>query len=291
MSSPSALHSPWAIDRALAAELSAALGWRPADGAPALAELLPRRVPCGSTAKLEAVAAGEVPPGADPGPLARIILDHLDGARTGGEATPSWSCWVLSTVMAALVDAGGAGSARVAATRRIDDAAPLVDIHSSVLVTEDRRDGAATRTWLCDPYFGSAVALPDEPGPVAEVGRPLVHARAEREADGRWTHGVRLARWDRELRYRVLAPEVDAGDVRAFCAVSVTHSGVAARPYVRLHEPDAIVDVRVDEHGTGICSDWRVPGADGPAPPQVVETAGWADAVAAFTARTGVAVR
>jgi hypothetical protein len=289
MAPPSTLRSPWAIDRGLAADLSAALGWQPDDGAQALAEVLPRRVPCGSTAKLEAVAAGDVPPGAEPGPLARTILGHLDGA--GGGPTPSWSCWVHSTVMAALVGAGGSGPVRVAATRRIDEGGPIVDVHSSVLVTEDRGDGAGTVTWLCDPYFGSAVALPEEPGAAGEGERPLVHARAERELDGRWTHAVRLARWDLELRYRVLGPELDAGDVRAFCAVSVTHSGVASRPYVRLHDPDAIIDARVDEHGTGICTDWRVPGVDGPVSPHVLETTSWPEAAAAFTARTGVAVR
>lgn len=289
MTPRSSVRSPWAIDRGLAAELSAALGWRPGDGAPALAELLPRRVPCGSTAKLEAVAAGSVPPGAEPGPLARTILGHLNGA--GGGPTPSWSCWVHSTVMAALVEAGGGGPVQVAATRRIDDGAPLVDVHSSVLVTEDLGNGTGTVVWLCDPYFGSALALPDEPGAIGEGERPLVHARAEREPGGRWTHAIRLARWDLELRYRVLAPELDTDDVRAFCAVSVSHSGVAARPYVRLHDPDAIVDARVDEHGTGICTDWRIPGADVPATSPVVETASWPEAAAAFTARTGVAVR
>ncbi|MCU1352383.1 MAG: hypothetical protein JWM05_1592, partial [Acidimicrobiales bacterium] len=154
----------WRIDAGLARDLSAAVGWRPADGVAALMGRLPERVPCGSTAKLDAMAAGAVPPGADAGGLARRVVEHraaLADRPAGGAPTPSWSCWVTATLAATLLVDAEVGPVRVAAVRRVDERSPVVDLHAAVLVD----DGA--ESWLGDPYFGLAVRVPDRPGGVA----------------------------------------------------------------------------------------------------------------------------
>ena len=97
----------WRIDPGLAADLAAGLGWDPGDGVAALTARLPEQVPAGSTAKLSAIAAGDVPPGADVDQLARALVDHqhaLAAPPAGGAPSPSWSCWVFTSAMAALVD-------------------------------------------------------------------------------------------------------------------------------------------------------------------------------------------
>ena len=155
---------PWRIDRGVASDLAAVLGWVPAEGAAALALRLPERVPAGSTAKLAAVARGEVPPGSDADHLARVVLEAqlawVD-RPDGGAPSPSWSCWVFTTLMAALADWADLGPVSVAGMRRVDERAPVVDFHAAVVVG----DGAAPL--VCDPYFGTAVELPAEPGPTA----------------------------------------------------------------------------------------------------------------------------
>ncbi|CAN5820870.1 hypothetical protein BH23ACT2_BH23ACT2_18980 [soil metagenome] len=285
----------WLIDRALALDLAAALGWSPDDGVPALAALLPARVPCGSTAKLAAMDAGEVPPGSDPEAIARRILDHLAAlasAPAGGAPSPSWSCWVLATVMAALVETSGLGATRVAATRRIDDRSPVVDFHSSVLV--DGSGPTGHETWLCDPYFGTALTMPTDPGGATEVTLTGRRARVALEEEGRWTLEVALARWSSGLRYRVFAPVLDRGDVHALCAVSVSHSGVPSRPYARLHGAEGVLDVREDDVGAGVVADWRWPGRAEPAGRRLGTTTTvhlcWAEAADTFADRTGVRI-
>ncbi len=294
----------WHIDPGLAAELGGALGWRPDDGAADLAVRLPERVPCGSTAKLAAVAAGQVPPGDDPEALARRILGHLHARAAhppGGAASPSWSCWVTATVAAALAATADLGPVAVAATRRTDDRAPDADFHAAVVVGEG--DGA----WLCDPYFGLAVALPDEPGRSESAERGCASGTVRRRPDRGWDLDVRLVTWSAVLSYRLLAPTLDRGDVRSFCAVSVSHTGVPNRPYARLHVEGAAVDVHEDEHGAGIVrhpapspppddspapGDASAPGVVGPVP-VLLETTTYPDWVGAaddFAARTGVRI-
>jgi hypothetical protein len=289
---------PWLIDRVVAADLGAALGWSPEQGAARLATLLPERVPCGSTAKLAAMAAGEVPPGADPEAMARSILDHLNeraDAPAGGAASPSWSCWVLATVMAALVETSGSGPVRVAGTRRIDDRSPVVDIHSAVLIDGQGDDGLrheGLTSELCDPYFGTSLPLPTVSGETTEVGLAGRHARVELERDGRWTHEVRMGRWTGGLRYRVFAPVLDRGDVHALCAVSVSHTGVPSRPYARLHLADGVLDVREDDTGAGVVTHWRPPGPgrDREALTTTAERPTWNEAAEDFAGRTGVRI-
>ena len=271
----------WAIDRSLAEELAAALGWAPDDGVAVLARAIPEHVPCGSTAKLAAMAAGEVPPGADAETLARRILGHL---RTG-EPTPTWSCWVVATVMAALVETLGTGSpsgsssgstwAEVVAMRRIDDRSPVVDIHSAVLVPDG--DGI----WVCDPFFGSAVSVAGEfpSGASGTTWGPHrfgpTTAAVRLETDQRWTHDVHLAAWPQGLRYRSLAPALDRQDVHAFCAISVAHSGVPFRPYARINHCDGVTSMAEDAHG-------RIRLATGSPAIDAVDPSGWEETEAHF---------
>lgn len=256
---------PWRIDPGLASDLAEAIGWSPTDGAGALTGRLPERVPAGSTAKLAAVARGEVPPGADGDGLARVVLDHQrawDRRPDGGAPSPSWSCWVFTTLMASLVDWADLGPVRVAGVRRIDERAPVVDYHAAVVV------GDGAEPLICDPYFGTSVALPPEPGRANLVETTIATATAERGPDGAWFLESHLAHWEHGCRYRLLAPALDRGDVHAFCAVSVTHSGVPSKPYARLHVDGRVVDA-VARAEAGVT---------------------WEEAAEAFAASTGVRI-
>lgn len=296
---------PWSIDPELASDLAAALSWAPADGAGVLARRFAERIPTGSTAKLAAVAEGRVPPGAEVDALAHQILGGLRGDR---RESPAWTCWVVSSVFASIVDTLGPGTARVAALRRIDDRSPVVDIHSVVIAegAAERSDEAST--WVCDPYFGTAVALPgalldvDEPSaarrasPIAlatHASPPDEHAGAcavTLEDDGRWTFEVRLRIWEGWLRYRVLAPQLDRADLAAFCAISATHSGAPDFAYARLHRPGGMDTVRVDPDGTTTCSRRSWDGPAGPVSDERTTVRTWPEGVAAFAAATGVTI-
>ena len=268
---------PWRIDPGPARDLADLVGWDPTGGGRELLGALADQVPAGTTAKLEAVAAGAVPPGADPGAVAARIL----GDRGAARPSPSWSCWALSTVMAALLDLGGR-PAEVAALRRVDDRAPAVDLHSVVLTVDD--DGPV----VCDPYFATAM-----PGP-GEEGREGVHrgARAVRgdEADGRWTYEVLRGWWTGPLRYRVLAPTCDRGDVAALCAVSVTHTGVPPGPCASFWRSPVAVDAFVHRDGGAAVREWRRDGAQGAGEAVLTEHPDWPAAAADLGRRVGVAV-
>ncbi len=270
----------WRIDPTLASDLAAVIGWSPGDGVTALVAALAARLPAGSTAKLEAVAAGEVPPGADPEVLAaRIVADDVAGVPG-----PSWSCWVLSTLLAALLETFGVARTEVVATRRIDLRAPAVDFHSAVTVDD------GTTTWLCDPYFGLVL-----PGPghedVEVVDRGLWALRSD--GAGRWSYRVASRRWPEQLRYRLVAPSLDTGDVRALCAVSVTHSGVPPRPNARVRTTAESFEAWENADGTATLREWRWDGPDGvwTLDAERRELPSWLDAAEVFSARTGVRVR
>ncbi|CAN5559226.1 hypothetical protein BH10ACT1_BH10ACT1_04600 [soil metagenome] len=277
----------WRIDAGLARDLAAALGWSGDRGPAALAELLPQRVPTGSTAKLASMAAGEVPPGDDPEALARQLLEHLEvrAARSpGGAPSPSWSCWVVSTVMAALVDHAELGPVRVVATRRIDEGAPLVDLHAEVVVVVDGE------TWVCDPYFGVGLVAPTGAGVAGEVHVGPCAAWLQHDGEHGWALAVRLDHWRAPLRYRVLGPSLDRGDVRAMAEISTTHTGVPARPYARLHLDGDAVDVFADDSGHGrFVRHPHQPPAEGD-PPMGETLPTWEDAVEAFAAHTGTRI-
>jgi len=272
---------PWRVDAGLARELAELVGWDPGDGPGALVAALAARVPAGTTAKLAAVAAGQVPPGADPEAIARQIVTD----RVEGRPTPAWSCWALCTVLAALVDTMGGGGARVVALRRIDGRAPEVDLHSVVLVPH------AGATLLCDPYFAAVVGGPGTPQ--RERAHLGVWAQRTDEADGRWTYEVGHGRWRHRLRYRVLGPALDRGDVRACCAISVVHSGVPPTPFAGLWRDDLAVDAHTHSGGGCAVREWRRAGPDAVWEGEVTltEHPDWAAATADLATRTGIAVR
>lgn len=252
------------------------VGWEPRSGPTALLAALADQVPAGTTAKLAAVAAGEVPPGADPEGTARRILAD----REAGTPTPAWSCWALSTLMAALLDLGD-HPAEVVGLRRIDGAAPPVDVHSVVVSTE------AAGPVVCDPYFASVVAGPGRGG--GEAVHRGVWARVVEEADSaRWTYEVSRGRWANPLRYRSLAPTVDPGDVAALCAVSVTHTGVPPGPNASLRRTPVATDAFVHREGGAAVREWRE--GDPVDHERITEHPDWAAAAADMGARTGIAL-
>lgn len=279
---------PWAIDPGLARELAAAIGWSGDDGIGALARRIPQVLPCGSTAKLAAVAAGSVPPGADVDELAAevvALLDEVRSAPPGGARAPSWSCWVTATVMAALVEAAGVGPVRVAALRRFGEGTADVDLHAGVFVGEGD-DG-----WLCDPYFGTAIAAPTRSVPETAADADLWSLRAGLGDDERPVLDLWSARSEQVLHYRLFAPVLDRGDVHAICAVSTTHSGVPLRPYARLNRPDGLVEAREPEGGGGRVDRWTASGrGDAPATRAGTDHPTWAHAVDDFAARTGIRI-
>ncbi|HEX7132414.1 MAG TPA: hypothetical protein VF228_07555 [Iamia sp.] len=265
--------SHWRIDPGVARDLADVVGWDPGDGPVALTRALAARVPAGSTAKLAAVAAGEVPPGADAEAVARRIVAD----RAAGRPEPSWACWPRSTVMAALLVTLAGAPATVVALRRIDASAPPVDLHSLVVV-----DGL-----LCDTYFASVVAGPG----AEEVERTVggVWCRRIDEPDGRWRLFVGNGRWGQTLDYRMLAPVVDPGDVAAFCAVSTAHTGLPTRPTAFVWRAADLVETITHADGTTATRSWTWDPAD---PRQGVvdqaEHPDWPAATDDFKARTGI---
>ncbi len=263
----------WRIDPAVAGDLAALVGWAPGDGPIALTRALAAHVPSGSTAKRAAVAAGEVPPGADPEAVARRILAD----RAAGRPEPAWACWPMTTLLAALLETVAGTRANVVGIRRIDDTAPPVDVHSLVLV-----DGL-----LCDPYFASVVAGPGADEVERTVGG--VWCRRTDEPDGRWTMAVANGRWSRTLEYRVLAPTLDRGDVAALCAVSATHSGAPPLSYAFLWRDDDLVEALTHTDGTTAVRTWRWDPHDHTRGDLHEEAhADWAGATDDFAARTGI---
>lgn len=211
----------------------------------AAVEAVSRLVPAGTTAKLDAVERGEVPPGADPVPCAEAILA---GART------SWSCWPLTTLVAALLGSCG-WDAAVVATRRIDVRAPAVDFHAAVVVGSGSPGGRL----LVDPYH----YVPPLPlgGGVAESTRPGRWACLD-SGPGRWVLTEGGPRFG-ILRYRVLTDPLDAGDVAALCRVSVVFSGAAPRRQATWLRLDGYAILRTTAAGALRLDRWRAarPGA------------------------------
>ena len=270
--------STWGLDRVAADALVEMLGWAPEDGPARLAEALPEHLVCGSTAKLAAMSSADVPPGADAAGLVARIVDGRLGrwpTSTSETTSPAWSCWVLATVMAGLLEHADVAPVQVAAVRRVDDRAPVVDFHSTVLVHH------GPEPWVCDPYFGAAIRLPAEPGVEATSDHGVATLRAAREPDGRWLLHAHHLRWEEGCSYRVVSPSLDRGDVHALCAVSATLSGVPFRNYARLHVDGDIVDMVESSEGTAEVRR---------SPTDVENVPTWADAVDVFADWTGVRI-
>lgn len=263
----------WRIDVGVARDVADLIGWSPADDAVRLTRALLAAVPAGSTAKIAAVAAGELPPGADPEAVARRIL--VD--RAAGRPEPAWACWPMSTLMAALVTTLTDRTAQVVGIRSISPTAAPVDVHSLVAV-----DGL-----LCDPYFASAVA-----GPGAEETERLVDgvwSRRTDEADGRWTLEVGNGRWGTHLTYRVLMPVMDRGDVTMWSRVAVDHSGAPPWNLGFVWDDERCVEASTLSDGATRIRTWRwASGAVWEGTLDEVELADWPEAAAAFAERTGI---
>jgi hypothetical protein len=264
----------WRIDPGVARALADLVGWEPDDGPVALTSALGARVPTGSTAKLAAVAAGETPPGADPEAVARRIVDD----RTAGRPEVAWSCWGVSTVMAALVETLAERPATVAAIRATEADWVPVDVHSLVVV-----DGL-----LCDPYFASVVAGPGSD----EVERTLGGVWSSRtdEPDGRWAFTAGNGRWSRTLGYRVLAPVLDRDDVATFCTISIAYSGAPPLPFGFVWRDDDLVEALTHHDGAGAATRmWTWDPADiWTGTIDQAEHPDWAAATEDFATRTGI---
>lgn len=221
----------WLLPDNLATEALDRLGLEPPVDQPGvddLVEALGRQLPRGSTAKLAALEAGRRPSGHDP---VEVVEGWLADPRE------AWTCWAAATVTASLVRAGGALDAQVMGVRRLGEGAPPVDIHSVVTVA----DGGSR--WVCDPHFGVG-PIPDEGG---RRGRPALQGTLQRRPDGRFDWTVAGPSFSHaKLAYRSLTGRLDQEDVRMFCDVSVTHSGVQNRPFALLLLADGVGTLKAE---------------------------------------------
>ncbi|OWY60306.1 hypothetical protein B7486_69880, partial [cyanobacterium TDX16] len=114
----------WRFDDALAAEVVAAAGTSLDAPVDEIGTAMLRWIPSGSTAKVEALAAGRLPPGLEPAAVAEHILEG---------SAHSWTCWPAATITAAVLHAAG-HEATVVAERRTDPGSPPIDVHAGVIV-------------------------------------------------------------------------------------------------------------------------------------------------------------
>lgn len=192
------------VDDALASEVLSAIGATSNDDLETLVHRFRSWVPMGSTAKWAAIAEGRRPPGEDP----RTVLE----GRLGG-VRQSWACWPVCTGLGAVLAARG-HDVSVAGEQQRGTGAVVVDLHATLVV-----DGA-----VVDPFLGPSapVALGDD------VTRPDAWASVVPGDDGRWDHlGVRAG--GGVFRYRLWTDHLDRVDVRAYCEISATLSGVGPR--------------------------------------------------------------
>jgi hypothetical protein len=228
-------------------------------GAGRLLEAMAATLPTGSTAKNEAVAAGSVPPGHDPTPVAHAWL-----ARPG----LAWSCWAAATLYAALVASGEEVAASVLGARRVDPATVPVDVPS---VVELRHRG---ERWAADPFFWMAPVR----APVGESPRPTGWGRAALGGDA-WHTAVGSCASANVLRYRTFTLPLTPDDIEGFCRISLTHTGVSARPRAHLATADGMVAATLDRDGAvRLRRWWADPSVAWGTSCEMVELAGWDDA-------------
>lgn len=272
---------PFVLSPRLADECFERLEVAPPTGVAELERLvgqMGRLFPRGSTAKLEALADGRVPPGADARWVAEMWLERPQLA---------WSCWPTCTLLAALVNSAGVLRADVLATRRLSPKSAPVDFHSSVEITD------GVHRWLVDPYFHTAPIR----APGGDASRPahwaeaLVDPGSEggglglEDQDPVWQRPVWLLAvgspsFSHVLRYRSFTGALSAGDVDAFCRISVTHSGMPSRPIVELATEDGLLQAMVGRDGVLRLRRWRASSHDSAwaATCQTEELPRWADA-------------
>lgn len=236
----------------LAREMRARLGVprpRSVDDVHALYRAWCERVPFDGVAKALAVAEGRVPPGAD----AEEFCERWLGTGLGG------TCWGHVAALAALLGEAGIRST-VGIDRMLRD--DLVDFHSFLLVDPEVSAGRrrAAPMLMADPIHVSGALLPFVAGargthPVYEVGID--------EVDGRLEHWyVYPAQLVNPGRYAVLSTQLDAADVRAFCEVSVKHSGVRGQFFARTTAPTSILAARPTDEGDLHLRRWHAGGLD-----------------------------
>lgn len=222
------------IDDSLVDEVLRAIDVDRGAGVERVVDAFRRWLPAGSTAKWDAIDRDETPPGADPG---HALVERLGGSYA------SWSCWPYCTGLGSVLAAQGHDVRLAVEHLRAGAQVPLVDYHSVLVV-----DGA-----LVDAYLGpSAPVAPGE-----DVTRP--------DAWAAWVPGVRPDHLGTRggssiFRYRQLADHLDERDVRAFCSISVTHSGVGRRRIAHWLRDGQLWFVREDDDGSAVL---RVTSGDG----------------------------
>lgn len=188
-------------------------------------------IPFDAIAKAIALAEGAAIPGAD----AVEVVERWLGTGVGS------TCWGHCTAFAGVLGAAGIDS-RIAVDRMVRDD-DLIDFHSFVVA---ELDGAR---WAFDHIHAT-----DEPLllDVGSSGRHGPYAAGFRRDDGRLVHWyANPERPGGDERYVVLATDLDLDDVRAFCEMSRTFTGVrAGKLYVRRFPAGGFLQGRPTDDGS-----------------------------------------
>lgn len=193
-------------------------------------------VPFDPIAKALALRRSETPPGAEP---ADLLLRWLDRGVGG-------TCWGHCSSLAGILEVAGV-RATVGLDRmvRVDG---VVDFHSFVVV------GGGGRRLALDPIHVSGAPLVLEPGSRGDHG---AYETWLEDDEGRLLHRLCHPASPEVTTYHVLALDLDADDVRAFCEVSALHSGVRAqRLFARRCPPGELVQLRTEDDGSLTLHRW-----------------------------------
>lgn len=194
-------------------------------------------VPFEPTTKVLALRAGEVPPGDDPVGFCEQWL----ATGVGG------LCWPHVTGLASLLSTAGVETS-IGLDRMLVE---HVDFHAFVVVRDGGRDYAADTVHLSDRL------VPMEPG---EEGSHPHYRSGFVEEDGRLVHWFVHPRHDGPpVRYSVLSTVLGLDDVRAFCELSIAHSGVGAKRFwSRLAPEGSFLEARPTDDGAKLAtSTWH----------------------------------
>jgi hypothetical protein len=236
----------FAVPAALAHEVCDRLGTAPPGDAAGVADLYRRwcaQVPFDPVAKAVAVAKGHAIPGGDPVEVLRRWLESGLGS----------TCWGHVAALAGILE-GADVRTTVGVDRMLTD--ELVDFHCFVVAHLDEGPVAL------DPVHVSGDPLPVAPG---ATGNHPAYAVGFDAGDGRLEHWFAPPFSEGgPRRYAVLTTTADAGDVRAFCAVSGRFSGVTAhRFFLRRCPPDAFSHARPSPDGRSLSlRRWQEGGVD-----------------------------
>jgi hypothetical protein len=187
-----------------------------------------RHVPAGRSAKLEAMAAGLRPPGADIDAVARSVIS--------GDNT-SWTCLPTAALLAGTINAIWANryTAHVALSRRCDaQAQHPIEIHATVTIVDEHN------LWLCDPYHGCGPATVSRG--TGSATRPCAAARWEAGPWG-WRSTVQVTRADgdsSELGYEQFADSVNAPTLDMVAAITAQPGATQPKWYAKLFTPSGV---------------------------------------------------